>query len=198
MPTLEIINERFATNIRTGLFSFIRKSPEVSIGGDARAEVQRLPARDRGADQLQHRLGAAAARPRPGRLRPAAGVRGDRRPLRRRRQVPHAHRGARLLGHRAAHHPPPGRRGDGRLQARLGRHLPARARLPALGDAAAVRQHRHSRARSSSRPRSRSRSARPAARSTSAFPTRRSSRSATCSTRRCTATRTRPTGAGST
>jgi len=32
MPTLEIINERFAKNIRAGLFGFIRKSPEVSIG----------------------------------------------------------------------------------------------------------------------------------------------------------------------
>ena len=32
MPALEIINERFAKNIRTGLFGFIRKSPEVSIG----------------------------------------------------------------------------------------------------------------------------------------------------------------------
>jgi len=33
MPTMEIINERFARNIRVGLFNFIRKSPEVSIGG---------------------------------------------------------------------------------------------------------------------------------------------------------------------
>ena len=33
MPTLEIINERFARNVRIGLFNFIRKSPEVSIGG---------------------------------------------------------------------------------------------------------------------------------------------------------------------
>ena len=33
MPTLEIINERFARNIRVGLFNFIRKSPEVAIGG---------------------------------------------------------------------------------------------------------------------------------------------------------------------
>jgi flagellar motor switch protein FliM len=32
MPTLEIINERFARNVRIGLFNFIRKSPEVSIG----------------------------------------------------------------------------------------------------------------------------------------------------------------------
>ncbi len=33
MPTMEIISERFARNIRIGLFNFIRKSPEVSIGG---------------------------------------------------------------------------------------------------------------------------------------------------------------------
>jgi flagellar motor switch protein FliM len=32
MPTMEIINERFARNIRIGLFNFIRKSPEVSVG----------------------------------------------------------------------------------------------------------------------------------------------------------------------
>jgi flagellar motor switch protein FliM len=33
MPTLEIINERFSRNIRIGLFNFIRKTPEVSVGG---------------------------------------------------------------------------------------------------------------------------------------------------------------------
>ncbi len=33
MPTLEIINERFARNIRTALFKLIRKGPEVSVGG---------------------------------------------------------------------------------------------------------------------------------------------------------------------
>ena len=32
MPTMEIINERFARNIRLGMFNFIRKSPEVAIG----------------------------------------------------------------------------------------------------------------------------------------------------------------------
>jgi flagellar motor switch protein FliM len=33
MPTMEIICERFARNIRVGLFNLIRKSPEISIGG---------------------------------------------------------------------------------------------------------------------------------------------------------------------
>ena len=33
MPTMEVVNERFARNIRVGLFNLIRKSPEVSIGG---------------------------------------------------------------------------------------------------------------------------------------------------------------------
>ncbi|AKJ31018.1 flagellar motor switch protein FliM [Caldimonas brevitalea] len=32
MPTMEIINERFARNIRIGLFNLMRKSPEVSVG----------------------------------------------------------------------------------------------------------------------------------------------------------------------
>jgi len=32
MPTMEIINERFARNLRVGLFNFMRKSPEISIG----------------------------------------------------------------------------------------------------------------------------------------------------------------------
>jgi flagellar motor switch protein FliM len=33
MPTMEVINERFARNIRIGLFNLMRRSPEVSIGG---------------------------------------------------------------------------------------------------------------------------------------------------------------------
>jgi flagellar motor switch protein FliM len=32
MPTLEIINERFALNLRTGLFNFMHRLPEISIG----------------------------------------------------------------------------------------------------------------------------------------------------------------------
>jgi flagellar motor switch protein FliM len=33
MPTMEVVNERFARNIRSGLFKLIRRNPEVSIGG---------------------------------------------------------------------------------------------------------------------------------------------------------------------
>jgi flagellar motor switch protein FliM len=33
MPTMEVINERFARNFRTGLFNLMRRSPEISIGG---------------------------------------------------------------------------------------------------------------------------------------------------------------------
>ena len=33
MPAMEVINERFARNLRVGLFRLIRKNPEVSIGG---------------------------------------------------------------------------------------------------------------------------------------------------------------------
>src|SRR5574343_437718 len=32
MPTMEIVNERFARNFRIGLFNFIRRSPEISVG----------------------------------------------------------------------------------------------------------------------------------------------------------------------
>jgi len=33
MPTMEIVNERFSRNLRLGLFNFIRRSPEISVGG---------------------------------------------------------------------------------------------------------------------------------------------------------------------
>ena len=32
MPTMEIVNERFARNLRVGLFNFIQRSPEISVG----------------------------------------------------------------------------------------------------------------------------------------------------------------------
>ncbi len=32
MPTLETINERFARNLRIGLFNFMRRTPEISVG----------------------------------------------------------------------------------------------------------------------------------------------------------------------
>ena len=41
MPTMEIVNERFARNLRLGMFNFIRRTPEVSIGG---ISVQRFGA----------------------------------------------------------------------------------------------------------------------------------------------------------
>ncbi|MEO8856862.1 MAG: flagellar motor switch protein FliM [Burkholderiaceae bacterium] len=41
MPTVEIVNERFARNLRLGLFNMIRRTPEVSIGTIA---VQRFGA----------------------------------------------------------------------------------------------------------------------------------------------------------
>lgn len=41
MPTMEIVNERFARNLRVGLFNFIRRSPEIAVGTVA---VQRYSA----------------------------------------------------------------------------------------------------------------------------------------------------------
>ena len=32
MPSMEIVNERFARNLRVGLFNMIRRSPEISLG----------------------------------------------------------------------------------------------------------------------------------------------------------------------
>jgi len=32
MPTLEIVNERFARNVRVGLFNLMRRSPEIAVG----------------------------------------------------------------------------------------------------------------------------------------------------------------------
>ena len=39
MPSMEVINERFARNLRVGLFNLIRRSPEISVGT---VQVQKL------------------------------------------------------------------------------------------------------------------------------------------------------------
>ena len=41
MPTLEIVNERFARNLRLALFNFIRRNPEISVG---QAKIQKYSA----------------------------------------------------------------------------------------------------------------------------------------------------------
>ena len=41
MPTMEIVNERFSRNLRLGLFNFIRRSPEISVGS---VQVQKYSA----------------------------------------------------------------------------------------------------------------------------------------------------------
>ena len=41
MPTMEIVNERFSRNLRLGLFNFIRRSPEISVGAE---QVQKYSA----------------------------------------------------------------------------------------------------------------------------------------------------------
>ena len=43
MPSMEIVNERFARNLRVGLFNMIRRSPEISLGPVA---VQRYSYRE--------------------------------------------------------------------------------------------------------------------------------------------------------
>jgi len=104
----EIINERFARNIRIGLFNFIRKSPEISIGSIKVQNTALFCARS-WCDELQHRQCSPAARFGTDRVRPTlvfavidlcSAAPANTTP----------HRGARLLTHRAAHHHPLGRR----------------------------------------------------------------------------------------
>lgn len=45
MPTMEVVNERFSRNLRVGMFNFIRRSPEVSVGN---VQVQKYSAFLRG------------------------------------------------------------------------------------------------------------------------------------------------------
>ena len=193
MPTMEIINERFARNIRIGLFNFIRKSPEVSIGG---MKVQKYSAFLREI-VVPTNFNIVSVRPLrgsgPDRLRPDARVRGDRRAVRRRRQVPRrASRGAtsrppssasstRLVDVIIAEYK---RAWDGiyplELDYQRSEMQPQFANI-ATPSEIVVATVVHARDRR-----------RPAARSTSASRTRRSSRSATCSIRRCRATANEP------
>jgi flagellar motor switch protein FliM len=41
MPTMEIVNERFSRNLRLGIFNFVRRSPEISVGA---VQVQKYSA----------------------------------------------------------------------------------------------------------------------------------------------------------
>ena len=41
MPTLEIVNERFARNLRLGMFNFMRRNPDILVGG---VKVQKFSA----------------------------------------------------------------------------------------------------------------------------------------------------------
>ena len=60
MPTLEIINERFARLLRIGLFNFVRRTAEISVGPVRVVEVQRVRAQPGGADEPEP--GADASR----------------------------------------------------------------------------------------------------------------------------------------
>lgn len=68
MPTLEIINERFARNWRIGLFNFMRRNAEISVGPVA--------------DRLDHGVGHADVQ-RPDRASPPRGWRRRIRPRQR-------------------------------------------------------------------------------------------------------------------
>ena len=170
MPTMEIINERFARNIRVGLFNLIRKSPEVSIGG---IKVQKYSAFLREI-VVPTNFNIVSVRP----LRGSALIVCDP-------NLVFAVIDALFGGAGKFHTRIEGRdfspteqrvilrlvRGHHRrVPEGLARHLPAGAGVPALGDAAAVRQHRHAQRDRGVDLASRWRSATPAARCTSAFP----------------------------
>ena len=57
MPTLEIINERFARLLRIGLFNFMRRTAEIAVGPVRVHEVQRVHPQSRGADQPESGAG---------------------------------------------------------------------------------------------------------------------------------------------
>jgi flagellar motor switch protein FliM len=59
MPTLEIINERFARNLRVGLFNFMRRNPEISVGP---IRVQKFSAFLRGV-QVPANINVVAVKP---------------------------------------------------------------------------------------------------------------------------------------
>jgi flagellar motor switch protein FliM len=143
MPTMEIINERFARNIRIGLFNLIRKSPEVAIGG---IKVQKFSAFLREI-VVPTNFNIVAVKPLRGSglivCDPSlvfavidalfGGIGKFHTRIEGRDFSPTEQRVILRLVETIMHRVPQG----------LDGHLPAGAGVPALGDAAAVRQHRH-------------------------------------------------------
>jgi flagellar motor switch protein FliM len=107
MPTLELVNERFARYLRIGLFNYMHRNAEISVGP---IRVQKYSEFIRNLvvpTNLNLVAGQAVARHGAVRLRPQPGLSGGRQHVRRRRPLPHPGRGARLHADRATHHPGP-------------------------------------------------------------------------------------------
>ncbi len=62
MPTLEMINERFARLFRVSLYNLLRRSPEISVVAGDDEEIQRVRAHPARADEPQPREDQSAAR----------------------------------------------------------------------------------------------------------------------------------------
>lgn len=93
MPTMEVVNERFARNLRISLFNFIRRSPEISVGP---VQVQRYSAFLREL-AVPTSFNIMAVRPLRGNgmiVCEPADLRRDRHAVWRHRQVPVPHRRA--------------------------------------------------------------------------------------------------------
>ncbi len=90
MPTLEIINERFARLLRIGLFNFMRRSAEISVGPVRMQKYSEfirnlVVPTNLNLVQVKPLRGTA-----PVHLRSEPRVPGGRQPVRRRRPLPHA------------------------------------------------------------------------------------------------------------
>ena len=103
-PDLEIINDRFARLLRVGIFNFMRRSAEISVGPVKVSEVQRIHPQPADPDQPEPGPREAVARHVAVRVRSEPGVLRGRQPVRRRRPLPHPRRRPRLHADRAAHH----------------------------------------------------------------------------------------------
>ena len=143
MPTLEIINERFARLLRVGLFNFLRRSAEVSVGSVRVSKYSEfirnlVVPTNLNLVHMKPLRGTA-----PDGVRSGPGVPAGRQPVRRRRPLPHPRRGPRLYPDRAAHHPAHPRYRVRGLHQVVGAGVPGRVRVHPFGDEHPVRQHRH-------------------------------------------------------
>ena len=100
MPTLELINERFARLLRLSLFGFLRRNPEIAQSPVRVVKYSEFIRNLAVPTNLNIMTMRAAARQHAVRVRAGPGVHHHRQPVRRRRALSHPRRGPRLHPHR--------------------------------------------------------------------------------------------------